>query len=277
MEELRFNQERSFKIYEETIRPTSTGRVYRAQDAELNRDVFIKEVNIDPEKWNEQINSVKTEVKLLVRLSNETHRVPYILEIFEDRTKSVLIMIMQLIRGQTLNEKMEKGGISRDSFLDYMIQLCDLLILMDRQNLHHKDIKPENIIIDNKNALYLIDFNITNSRPNLTEGTVGYMAPEMFIPSLTSIRKYVDQFSVGVMLYEFFTGSCPVYAKDYGNSLRSSSKEWVKYVNAKEKNNSISDSMDKIIAKCMMMDPERRYRNNQDLKSALVAEKRGAR
>ena len=156
------------------------------------------------------------------------------------------------------------------TFLQWMIELCNILSAMNKKHLAHKDIKPANIMITDSNELFLIDFNISIATPNLIEGTIHYKAPEMSQNSKYQGREKVDMFSIGVMLYEFYTGAVPVKTVDYAKNRSRGSFEWDIFVEPKTKNPKINDYINEIIVKCMKLDPRMRYRNYSELKNELV-------
>lgn len=135
----------------------------------------------------------------LQELSNEIN-IPQIIAI--DRFEDNLITTEEYIFGQTLESLIEQCQmISRDQFEDYCLQLITIVSRLHEQNLLHKDIKPQNIIIAG-HTLYLIDFDITRlfdpnkSKDTKLIGTEGYASPEQYGFSQTTPAS--DIYSLGI-------------------------------------------------------------------------------
>lgn len=258
-----------YQLSEDSKIETLTGGLYRAQDLELGRTVAVKQVKIageTPMQRRKNYEKARSEVQALIRIGDENVRVPKVYATHFDEGKGIFYIVMEWVRGVTLAEKM---ACNSRQFLRYMDDLCYILDKMERKNLYHKDIKPQNLMITPDERLYLIDFNISISTPNLLEGTLHYRAPEMSEQMAYAGREKVDMFAIGVMLYEFFTGAVPVSGQDYARILRRGPAEWNRFTAPKEKNPKISDELNEIIIKCMKLDPKQRYGRISELKAAL--------
>lgn len=275
--EISFSKEHRYRCITDTKIETGCSTICQAQDLDLNRDVCIKMVKISGQNKKEvnlRLEKAMLEIKAMVRISEHTDRVPIIYETFFDETNLTLYIVMQWISGCSLKDKM---GVSEIQFIRWMIDLCDVLSLMERRHLYHKDIKPANIMINSKNELYLIDFNISVSTPNRIEGTVHYKAPEMDYDSKYMGREKVDMFAVGVMMYEYYAKEVPKRTKEYAKNSERGSFEWDLFVEPIQKNPNIPTEINEIIIKCMKLDPKQRYRNNNELKNALKNAERSLR
>lgn len=277
---LEINKKLAYNLVEETKIETVCGALYQAQDLELGRTVAVKCVNIQgssPREKEENYRKALSEVKAMVRIGEAAVNVPTILTVHYDQERSVLYIVMEWISGENLTAHM---GCPEQKFLNWMIELCQILEVMERQKLYHKDIKPANVMITREQKLYLIDFNISISTPNLVEGTLHYKAPEMSANSKYAGREKVDMFAVGVMLYEYYTGAVPVRTVDYAKNRQRGPMEWDRFIQPKEKNPEIPEAVNAIILKCMKLDPKQRYARISDLKNELkkaVWELRGAK
>lgn len=268
--ELEFKKQYCYNLIEETRIETGAGGIVQAQDLSLGRTVAIKYVKIPGNNTKEGIQFYQkafSEVRVMISLGEENLNIPHIFDTYYDEGQSVLYIIMEWIKGTTLEEKMRAPELT---FLQWMIELCNILSAMNKKHLAHKDIKPANIMITDSNELFLIDFNISIATPNLIEGTIHYKAPEMSQNSKYQGREKVDMFSIGVMLYEFYTGAVPVKTVDYAKNRSRGSFEWDIFVEPKTKNPKINDYINEIIVKCMKLDPRMRYRNYSELKNELV-------
>ncbi len=274
---LEVESKQAYNLIEESKIVTECGALYRAQDLELNRTIAVKMVEIQGNNKSEKKMSYEkaySEVRAMVSLGEENLPIPSVYATYYDEKESKFYIMMDWIKGDTLAKHMH---VPEMKFLQWMIELCDILDSMEKKHIYHKDIKPSNIMIDNKGKLFLIDFNISISVPNLLEGTVNYKAPEMSPASKYVGREKVDMFSVGVLLYEFYTGNVPVRGSEYAKNRSRGAYEWDKFVSPKETCSTISDEVENIILKCMKLDPKQRYRNYADLKWALEKALRGIR
>ena len=272
---LEFEKKYSLNLIEQTRIQTAGGEFYQAQDLELGRNVAVKCVRIEgstPAEQEANYRKALAEVRAMVLLRQENLKIPQIFQTHYDTRNQIFYIIMEWVKGGTLREHMQ---CPERQFLQWMIDLCGILEQMERQKLYHKDIKPENIMITRDRELYLIDFNISLSTPNQTEGTVNYRAPEMAGLVRYMGRDKVDMFAVGVMLYEFYAGSVPVWPRDYAKNRRRGPDVWDHFVEPREKNPQIPELVNGIVLRCMRMDPRQRYGRIGELKQDLIKAVRG--
>lgn len=266
---LEIENKATYNLIEENAIKTECGMLYKAMDMEYGRTVAVKMVEIQGQDRREQkanYEKAYSEVKAMVALEGENLPIPCIYCTQYDAKQSKLYIIMQWINGSDLSKHFQDPELS---LLKWMSDLCVILDAMDRKHIYHKDIKPSNIMIDNRGQLHLIDFNISISTPNLIEGTLNYKAPEMAQNSKYVGREKVDMFSIGVMLYEYYTGIVPIRGTDYAKNRSRGPFEWDKFIEPKEKKTEINAAVNEIIVKCMKLDPKQRYRNYSDLKRAF--------
>lgn len=267
---LEYSREHSYNLIDESMIETECGGIFKAQDLELQRTVAVKQIRIEGNNLRERqmfYEKARSEVRAMINLSEENIPIPQIFDAYYDEKKREFYIIMEWIKGKTLAHYMESPELE---FLQWMIDLCDVLAVMERKHIYHKDIKPANIMITDKKALYLIDFNISISTPNLIEGTTNYKAPEMSLKSRYSGREKADMFSIGVLLYEYYTGSVPLKTIDYAKNRSRGELEWDKYIQPIEKNDKMNRQVNDIIVKCMKLNAKQRSRNYSELKSELV-------
>ena len=266
---LEFTSHHKFNLMEETAIETECGTLYKGMDLEFGRSVAVKLVRIqgeNPKQKEANYKKAYSEVKAMVSLESENLPIPCVLETFFDIKSSNLCIVMQWINGENLSYHMNEPELK---FLRWIESLCGILETMERKHIYHKDIKPSNIMINEKGDLYLIDFNISISTPNLIEGTVNYKAPEMSPNSKYVGREKVDMFSIGVVLYEYYTGCVPIRGKDYAKNRSRGEFAWDNFTEPKEKKLEMNAAVNEMIVKCMKLDPKQRYRNYGDLKHAI--------
>lgn len=288
--ELTYNSEH--RLVGEQAGQTDNSTAFRAKDIRYGRTVFVKAVPIKGESQNdiaEQVKTAEREAKTLMLVGEQTVRVPQVYDYFYDEPAHVFYIVMQNISGPTLRKKMI-AGLSPIMAINAVMDICDTLTIMERYGLAHRDIKPENIIFSPTGGVSLIDFGSAVLSIRLKEGTVDYQAPEFmdfFYDKMKRTRQvhkrldrsHVDIFSLGVILYEIFTGIKPSFGSEFRPGRDPSA--WKIFIEPKEKKPELSDSINSIIVKCMQLDPVQRYHNanalKNELKSALYKMRKGSK
>lgn len=183
---------------------------------------------------------------------------PKILELSEhtENGETELTVIEEYIEGDTLSELLQKRKLSSDEIYSLMLQLCEGISFLHQMNppFIHRDIKPQNLILDKQGTLRIIDLNTTrvfksnSSHDTVYLGTAEYAPPEQFGYSQTDVRS--DIYCMGMTLYEMI----------YGKHFDRKSKQLLSSANA----------LDTIIARCTMYDPKQRYQSIQELQADLI-------
>lgn len=263
MNDFIFTIEHVFRPYPDSTIETDNSVIFRAQDLNLKQDVCIKKIVIPGGSETEKKNNYQkalSEARTMVRVSKKTNAVPRIHLTHYDPKESVLYIVMDWIPGKSFGTYIDEGPqkVSEFELVTWIEELCSILSIMSEMELYHKDIKPDNIIIDPSRKLHLMDFNISVSLPNKIEGTPFFRAPEMET-SKTVSRNKVDVFAIGVILYQYYTNKIPAKGREYGQkSIRNKNPDWDLFVHPRTLNPNMSESMDKIITNCMQKDPAKR-------------------
>ena len=272
---LEFNREEAYNLIEEEAIKTECGMLCKATDEEFGRYVAVKQVKIEgssPKDRKTNLNKAMTEVKAMVNIGEENVAIPSIYSTWYDEKNSDFYIIMEWVKGKTLAENM---NAPEGDFLRWMVELIDILSVMEKKNIYHKDIKPTNIMITPRKKMYLIDFNISISNPNLIEGTQGFKAPEMDKDSKYVGREKVDMFSIGVIMYMYYTGKMPMRGAEYARNRSRGAFAWDMFTEPKELNSGMNQKINDFIVKAMKLDTKDRFRNYADMKAALLSAKRG--
>jgi eukaryotic-like serine/threonine-protein kinase len=200
------------------------GIVYEAEDVRLGRHVALKFL---PE-------AMAKDRKALQRFEREAHAAsalnhPNICTIFEvEEHDHQPVIVMELLDGKTLKEKICEGHISTDEILEFGTQASEALEAAHAKGIIHRDIKPGNLFIVGGKRVKILDFGlakvIVNEVPEnesdeesltaegVIPGTTGYMSPEQVRGEEIDTRS--DLFSLGVVLYEMATGQRPFVGKN---------------------------------------------------------------
>ncbi len=184
------------------------GVVYKAKDTKLDRFVALKFLPDHVSAGSNELERFITEAKAAASLNHPNICTIYGIEEANEKH----FIVMEFVDGQTLQEK--KSALSQKQALDIGIQIADGLSAAHEKGIVHRDIKPENIMIRKDGIVQVMDFGLAKLRgasrltkEGSTVGTAGYMSPEQVQGQDTDHRS--DIFSLGVLLYEMFTGQIP--------------------------------------------------------------------
>jgi serine/threonine-protein kinase len=189
------------------------GTVYKAVDETLDREVAIKVLN--PELADTDImKRFKAEATTLAKLNHP--EIATIYELFRFDTN--LLMVMELVRGETLDKLSERSGaLQPDRAAALIDRVLSALEHAHRAGIVHRDIKPTNVMVTEHGGVKIMDFGIARVRgaEHLTNdgfmmGTPAYMPPEQVLGHDVDGR--ADLYSVGVMFYRLLTGALPFKA-----------------------------------------------------------------
>ncbi|MBE9226065.1 AAA family ATPase [Phormidium sp. LEGE 05292] len=200
----------------------ATTCVYRAKACQNNlgaTSVIIKTLKAEYPTIG-QLNRLKHEYQILQDLEIAEIVEPLALESYGNG----LALILSDFDGESLAKAIAKQPFKLNNFLPIAIHLAEILAQLHQQNIIHKDIKPHNILVNEKTSeVRLIDFGIstrlstespTIDRINVLEGTLSYMSPEQTGRMNRSIDYRTDFYSLGVTFYEMLTGQLPFPATD---------------------------------------------------------------
>lgn len=244
----------------ETIGHGGMGAVYRVRQIALDRMAALKLLNVrlanDP-LFQERF---AREAKLMARLVH-----PNIATIFEfGQSADYCFLLMEFIDGINLREAIRAKSTASAEALRIIPQICDALQYAHDQGVIHRDVKPENILLDKYGRVKLVDFGLAKLTGNSTGqisltgtqqimGTMNYMAPEQRELTRT-VDHRADIYSLGVVFYELLTGELPL-GKFSEPSLRANSDQ----------------RLDPVVMRTLEKDPEARYQSASEVKTAVNA------
>ena len=244
------------------------GNVYKARDRETGETVALK--LIKPE--------IASDLGMMERFKNEllfarkiTHK--NVCRVYDfNRIGGIAYTSMEYVEGESLRSVLNRfGGLPLRKGIDLALQICSGLKEAHAQGIVHRDLKPENVMIDAQGNLKIMDFGIARSMEAATHltgamvGTPAYMAPEQVAGKPIDYR--TDIYSLGLMLYEMFTGSQTFHADTpVAVALKQMREEPVA---PHEIDPSIPVFIERVILKCLAKDPGRRYQSVAELETAL--------
>jgi eukaryotic-like serine/threonine-protein kinase len=255
------------------------GVVYEAEDLRLGRRVALKflPANVVPDE--KTLQRFEREARAASSLNH-----PGICTIYEvEEHAEQPVIVMELLKGQSLKERLQCGQISTNELLDFGIQIADALETAHTKGIIHRDIKPGNIFIVGSGRVKVLDFGLAKVVTTFAEdqeqtltmegaipGTVPYMSPEQVRVEELDARS--DLFSLGVVLYELATGQLPFARKNTILTIDA-------ILNSRPPapgslNRSLPAELDSIITKALEKDPERRYQHASEIRNDLQQLKR---
>ena len=201
------------------IEPVGRGgmaSVFKAYEASLDRYVALKV--LPPEFLHDPTfaERFRREAQTVARLEH-----PQIIPIFAydiDTATGTPWMAMRLISGGSLSQRIKRGRLAPSESARILKDVADALDYAHSAGVIHRDVKPQNVLLDDAGRVYLADFGIAKmveSSAHMTQtgmitGTPQYMAPEQALGK--SIDKSIDIYALGIVAYELFTGRVPFSA-----------------------------------------------------------------
>jgi serine/threonine protein kinase/WD40 repeat protein len=200
------------------------GAVYHASQPQIHRDVAIKVIEPEYANHPEFVRTFEAEAQLIARLEH-IHIVP-LYDYWREPDRAFLVM--RWLRGGSLRDSlMVNGHYTVEKSVRLLDQIASALALAHRKGVVHRDIKPDNILLDEENNALLTDFGIATAvigEPTAREqkgillGTPAYMAPELLAGEPATPQS--DIYALGILLYEILTNTRPFPDDTPGNMMR---------------------------------------------------------
>lgn len=241
------------------------GTVYLANDLNLpnlgdsKRSCVVKQLRDDFFRQEDRERAIQfffREAQVLSALSHPN--IVAILDFFQEEGKSYLIM--EYVRGKNLHEMMMERGepFSNEEVIDWAIQVCEVLHYLHTHDppVIYRDLKPSNIMIDERNRVKLVDFGIARpfeeSEDNTHVVSQGYSPPEQYWGAADPRS---DVYALGCTMYFLLTGK---------DSLA------LTVSNPKKLNNDVLDALDRIVQRATQQDVWSRYQSALEMKEELI-------
>jgi len=242
------------------------GAVYRAEDQVLGQEVALKFLSAATASDPRSVRNLQHEVKIARQVTHNNVCRVYDIGDIDGRP----FISMEYVDGEDLTLLLRRiGRLPRDKAIQIARQLCSGLQAAHSQGVLHRDLKPANVMLDGKGNVRIADFGIAAAVENTGEGesivgTPRYMAPELFTGAQTSPRS--DLYSLGLVLYELFTGQALFEAKTI-TDLTEQHKQPV--VPPRDIVSDIDPAVEKVILQCLSKVPELRPRSALAVLAAL--------
>ena len=254
------------------------GRVYKAYDKELNRTVAIKVVRQGAMGEADALIRFKQELVLASKISHKN-----ILRIHDlGEVNGMKFITMAYVEGQDLHQIIKANPkLPLERVLKFAAQLAGALAAAHAEDVVHRDLKPQNILVDKNDQVYISDFGLAKS---FAEGAVGmtqtgaflgtprYMSPEQVEGKATDGRS--DLYAYGLILYEMVTGDVPFTGESTLGVMYQRIREKPK--SPKVADPSLPNWLVQIIMRCLEKNPADRYQNAYEILGDLQASQSGS-
>ncbi|MCD4687312.1 MAG: serine/threonine protein kinase, partial [Anaerolineae bacterium] len=242
----------------ESIGTGSFGVVYRAVQPSVGREVAIKIILPAFANQPDFVRRFETEARLIARLEH-----PHIVPLFDYwREPDIAYLVMRLL-SSNLRAQLDQHGPSDDiETVEMVDQVVSALAMSHRQGVVHRDIKPDNILLDGDCNAYLSDFGlaevIKGSLDRAEEGITGspaYMAPEQLKGAAITLQS--DVYALGIVIYEMLTGKHPYGLASISDLIRK--HLLVPLPSVREHRPELPESVDYVLQRATAKDPDQRY------------------
>jgi Tol biopolymer transport system component len=257
------------------------GEVYRARDTRLDRTVAIKvmppEVAADPQ-FRARFDR---EARAISQLQH-----PHICTLYDvGETDGTAFLVMELLQGQTLAERLKKGALPLDDALKIAIEVADALAAAHKHGIVHRDLKPANIMLTKAGAK-LLDFGLARAATSTVNvgggstqqtgtthltisgtilGTLHYMAPEQVEGREADARS--DIWALGVVVYEMATGTRPFEGESGASIIGAILKDTPPTVSVRQPLSPVA--LDHLVEQSLAKEADERWQNAADVSREL--------
>jgi len=241
------------------------GAVYQAHDKELERQVAIKVIRADMAANPEILRRFKQELILARQITHKN-----VIRIYDlGQADGIKFITMEYIEGENLQSVLRrKKKIEPAEAANILAQVCRALEAAHHEGVIHRDLKPQNIMLDKNGRAYVMDFGIARSMlgAGMTQtgaliGTPDYMSPEQAKGQSLDARS--DLFSMGIIFYEMLSGRVPFDADTTMGKLWKRTNEPARPLDELDK--TIPRSLSDIVRKCLEIDPQMRFASAAEL------------
>ena len=255
------------------------GAVYAAEHINITKTVAVKLLHPEISSNPEAVARFKQEAQSASSIGH-----PNIIGIddFFTMEDGRVCLIMEFLKGESLADRMQlPGGLALESAVDLMLQVCAGLAAAHEKGIIHRDMKPENVFIampQGREIVKILDFGIAkvtgNQDNSLTKtgtvfGTPHYMSPEQALGHKVDAR--ADIYSVGVMLFEIFTGQVPFQSESFMGVLSQHITKPTPAPSSMTPGRPVPPMMEDIILTAMAKEVDKRFSTMNALAGALSA------
>lgn len=255
----------------ERIGKGGMGEVYRAQHLKLGREAAVK---VLPANLASEADFLKRFEREAASAASLEH--PNILAVWDyGEHAGTPYLVMPYVRGGTLKELLRRGGMSRQDMLKFFGQMVEALDYAHDRGLIHRDVKPANMLVDDRGRLYLSDFGIAKAlegSEGLTRTGVGVGTPEYMAPEQAQGRadKRSDLYALGVILYQMLTGRVPYSGNSTVEVLMAHMQESLPMMPIRGAQPSLPAGIERVLQRALAKNPNERYQSGASLLEAVT-------
>ena len=241
--------------------------VYKARDNKLSRLVAVKILKKEFANNKDISDKFKKEATAVANFSDAN--IVNVLDVGHEEEGNIDYFVMEYVNGKTLKELIvENGRLNYTVAISIAIQIAKALECAHKNNIIHRDVKPQNILVTESGLVKVTDFGIAKSSTSATitntttiMGSAHYLSPEQAKGTFVDLRS--DIYSLGIVLYEMVTGVLPFDGESPVTiALKHIQSEPIE---PKKHNASIPDSLNNLIIKAMSKECINRYQNCREL------------
>jgi eukaryotic-like serine/threonine-protein kinase len=254
------------------------GAVYKAWDLELDRLVALKVIRPELAVHEEILQRFKQELILARKITQKN-----VIRIFDlGEADGVKFITMEFIDGKDLTSLIkEKGRLSFEQCADVIYQACTALDAAHSEGVVHRDLKPQNIMVEKSGRIIVMDFGIARTMEQgggMTQtgallGTPDYMSPEQVMGEHVDSRS--DLFTLGIIFYQLLVGHLPYKADTIQGAMYKRTREKPRLPAEVDPN--VPALLSDITAKCLQMDPAQRYQSALDIQRDIDSWRGGSK
>ncbi|MGA2600828.1 MAG: serine/threonine-protein kinase [Bryobacteraceae bacterium] len=243
------------------------GEVYRADDLTLGQQVALKFLPAPLSSSSESVNRFRNEVRVARQVSH-----PNVCRVYDvGEIDGHLFLSMEYVDGEDLASLLRRiGRLPADKAIEIARRLCAGLAAAHEKGVLHRDLKPGNVMLDGRGHVLLTDFGLAAlageiSGNEIRSGTPAYMAPEQLAGKEVTVRS--DIYSLGLVLYEIFTGKRPFEATTLEELTRLQSQATPVSLSTLVRD--LDPVVERVILRCLDPDPSRRPSSALAVSAAL--------
>ena len=242
--------------------------VYSAQDNVLGRIVAVKVMLSQYAEEEDFARRFRQEAAAAANLQS-----PYIVNVYDwGHDAGTYFIVMEYVRGSDLKSAIkQRGAINQRKVAEIGSQVCQALTVAHSQDIIHRDIKPQNIMIQPDGNVKVMDFGIARAKNSVSQktgnvlGTAHYISPEQ--AQGKDLTASTDIYSLGVVMYEAVTGKLPFDAPDAMSVAMMQVQD--EPMTPSSINPDVDPALEAVIMRSMSKDPNERFATSHDMKVAL--------
>src|SRR5438874_4108226 len=246
------------------------GEVFRARDTRIGRAVAVKVLPAVLASNADRLQRFEIESRAAGTLNH-----PNLVTIYDVGThEGTPYIVMELVDGETLRDKLRDGRLSPRTTIDYASQIAAGLAAAHEKGIVHPDLKPNNVFVTDDDRVKILDFGLANltqpagandteartqarqTDPGTVLGTVGYMSPEQVRGQNVDHRS--DIFSFGAILYEMLTGKRPFAGDSTADTMSAILREDPPEISG---TTGVTPALDRIVRHCLEKNASARFQS----------------